>query len=82
MISTLCSFIFISHLHLYPYFDLIYISHLLILLPAVELEHWENCSLSSKTDSDFEDVNSQLQSERKSREENGNQGPVIFIVFV
>ena len=71
-----------SHLHLYPYFDLMYLSHLLILLPAVESEHWGNCSLSSETDSDFEDVNSQLQSERKSREENGNQRLVIFIVFV
>ena len=35
------------------YFDLIYISHLLILLSAVESEQWEDCSLSLETDSNF-----------------------------
>ena len=42
-------------------------------MPAVESERWEDCSLSSEADSDSEDVNLQLQSERKTAEENGNQ---------
>ena len=39
----------------------------------MELEQWEDCSLSSEADRDSEDVNLQLQSERKGAEENGNQ---------
>ena len=50
-----------------------YISHLFILLPAVESGQWEDCSLSLEADSDSENVNLQLQSERKGTEENGNQ---------
>ena len=48
-------------------------SHLFILLPAVESGQWEDCSLSLEAGSDSEDVNLQLQSERKGAEENGNQ---------
>ena len=50
-----------------------YVYHLLILLPAMELEQWEDCSLSlEKKNSDSEDVKFQLQSEQKSTKENGN----------
>ena len=39
----------------------------------MESGQWEDCSLSLEADSDSEDVNLQLQSERKGTEENGNQ---------
>ena len=45
-------------------------------------KQWEDFSLSSETESDSDDVNLQLQSQRKSAEENGNQRPVVFIVYI
>ena len=39
----------------------------------MESGQWEDCSLSLEAGSDSEDVNLQLQSERKGAEENGNQ---------
>ena len=48
----------------------------------MESEHWGDSTLFSEKDSDSNDINSQLQSDRNSAEESGNQRPVVFIVFV
>ena len=52
------SHIFLPRIYIcISYFDLTYISHFFILLPAVESEQWEDCFLSSEAESDSEDVN-------------------------
>ena len=54
LLNSVFFHVFLSRIYFcIPYFDLIYISHLLILLSAVESEQWEDCSLSLETDSNY-----------------------------
>lgn len=45
----------------------------------MESEHSGDSTLFSEKDSDSNDINSQLQSDRNTAEESGNQRPVVFV---
>ena len=78
--------LFLSHIHIYiPYFDLMYVYLLLILLPAMELEQWEDCSLSleKKTVTLKMSIFNYSQNKKVQRKTViNNQQPAVFIVFV
>ena len=62
-----------------------YVYHLLILLPAMELEQWEDCSLSLEKKAVTLKMSIFNYSQNKKVQRKtviNNQQPAVFIVFV